>query len=231
MEKCNIAGYDRLIISVVSRNAGEKLVEAARHAGAKGATIVQCRCSSDNTLLQFLGIDESDNDMVLILVDGSSFDTIFSALRRASEEHRLSGFSVVQRLSSVMKCIVSETGSKVENIETGAEKMENRPSHEMITVIVNSGYAEDVMAAARKAGAKGGTILNARGTGKEEDVKFFGISIVPEKEVLLLVTEKEKSAAIIASIKDLVCFSTPGSGICFTSEVENFTVLGKNRNK
>ncbi len=56
----------------------------------------------------------------------------------------------------------------------------------LITVIVNSGYAEAVMAAARSGGASGGSILNARGTGTEEDVKFFGITLVPEKEMLLI---------------------------------------------
>ena len=105
--------------------------------------------------------------------------------------------------------------------------MNKETSHEMIFIIVNSGFADDVMTAARKAGAHGGTVLNARGTGKQEDVKFFGITIVPEKEILLIITEKEKSAAILDAIKALDCFATPGSGIVFSSDVDNFTILGK----
>ena len=51
--------------------------------------------------------------------------------------------------------------------------------------------------------------------------------IVPEKEILLIIAEKEKSAAILDTIRALDCFSTPGSGICFCSDVDNFTILGK----
>ena len=65
--------------------------------------------------------------------------------------------------------------------------------YKLITVIVNSGYADDVMAVAKKAGASGGTILGARGTGTEEDVKFFGITLVPEKEILLIVSGRGMS--------------------------------------
>ena len=97
----------------------------------------------------------------------------------------------------------------------------------MITVIINSGYADDVMAAARKAGARGGTILNARGTGTAEDVKFFGIVLVPEKEMLMIVTETEKAPAIIEAINKVPHLCEPGGGIVFTTNVEEFFVLGK----
>ena len=51
--------------------------------------------------------------------------------------------------------------------------MNAQASHQLICVIVNAGYADDVMNAARTAGATGGTVINARGTGREEDVKLF----------------------------------------------------------
>ncbi len=99
---------------------------------------------------------------------------------------------------------------------------------DLICVIVNKGYADDAMAAARKAGAGGGTVLNARGTAREDDVKFFGMHIVPEKEMLMIVTEHEKKAAVIEAIRTLPCLEQTGSGITFSAGVENFTVLGKN---
>ena len=101
------------------------------------------------------------------------------------------------------------------------------PSHELISVIVNAGYAEDIMHAARKAGATGGTIINARGTGKEEDVKFFGITIVPEKDFLLILAAKDQAQAILEAIRATPCLSEPGMGIAFCSNVECFVPLGK----
>ena len=83
------------------------------------------------------------------------------------------------------------------------------------------------MAEARKAGAAGGTILNARGTGKEEDVKFFGITLVPEKEMLLIVTEDSKAPAILEAIRKIPHLTEPGGGIVYAMNVEQFIVLGK----
>ena len=63
--------------------------------------------------------------------------------------------------------------------------------HEVIFAIVNSGYAEDVMDIAREQGVRGGTILNARGVAGQEAAAFFGITLHTEKEILMMVVEKD----------------------------------------
>ena len=105
--------------------------------------------------------------------------------------------------------------------------MNQNDDHVLVSFIVNRGYADDAMAAARTAGAKGGTILNARGTGREEDVKFFGVTLVPEKEILLVVTEAGKAEAIVEAVRALPCLEAPGSGIAFSLAVEEFATLGE----
>ena len=120
-------------------------------------------------------------------------------------------------------------------INTGDENMADmndtiaakKDAYEMINIIVNKGYAEDAMAAARKAGAGGGTILSARGTAKEGDEKFFGMEIVPEKEMLIVLVPSDKKTEILDAVKSLPCFEKAGSGIVFSSEVETFSTLGK----
>lgn len=222
--------FDRLILTIVGRGCGEKIVEASKKAGAKGGTIVPGRGTADNEILRFLGIEDVEKDIILTLTESGCLEAILSefALRSESDK-KIRGCSAVIGVSSIMKCIVSERGGFVENIKTGEKRMDLKASYEMISVIVNSGFADDVMAAARKAGASGGTIINARGTGKEEDVKFFGISIVPEKELLFMIADRSKASAILDSIKDLSCFSTPGSGICFCTDVEKFMLLGSRK--
>ncbi len=101
--------------------------------------------------------------------------------------------------------------------------------YKLISVIVNSGYAEDVMAAARKAGASGGTIINARGTGTEDDVKFFGITLIPEKEMLLIIAEQDKVDDIYEKISEVPTLAEPGGGIFYSINVEKFVLLGKQK--
>lgn len=105
--------------------------------------------------------------------------------------------------------------------------MSEQASHELISVIVNAGYADDVMLAARKAGAKGGTVINARGTGREEDVTFFGVTIVPEKELLMILAEKQAAPAILEAIRRTPSLNEPGIGIAFCTDVESFFLLGR----
>jgi len=109
----------------------------------------------------------------------------------------------------------------------GENKMKESSPHYLITVIVNSGYADDAMSAARKAGAGGGTVIKAKGTAKEGDESFFGVQIVPEKDMLLIVVDQEKKDAVMDAIQKLDCLSQPGSGIAFSSPVSQFHMLGK----
>lgn len=95
----------------------------------------------------------------------------------------------------------------------------------MITIIVNTGYADDIMDAARKAGASGGTITHARGTGTAEDAKFFGVTIVPEKEMITILCEAERTQKLVNAITSLKCLEEPGIGILYTQDVTEFRNL------
>ena len=93
----------------------------------------------------------------------------------------------------------------------------------LITFIVSHGDAYDIMTAAREAGAKGGTILDAHGTFRESDVQFFGMTLVSEKEMLIIVAETELAQKILDAVKDMPVFKTAGGGIIYTTEVKRFT--------
>ena len=58
---------NKMIYALVGRNSGELLVDAAKGAGAHGGTIIPCRSISDNSVLQFFGLGESDQDAVIIV--------------------------------------------------------------------------------------------------------------------------------------------------------------------
>jgi nitrogen regulatory protein PII len=93
-------------------------------------------------------------------------------------------------------------------------------NHEAIFCIVNSGYSDAVMEAAKKLGARGGTVINARGTASKEAETFFHITIEPEKEiVMILVPTKIKDDVLHALYKE-VGLDTAGQGIAFSVPVD-----------
>lgn len=95
--------------------------------------------------------------------------------------------------------------------------------YDLVITIVNRGFADEVMSAAKKAGAFGGTVVNARGTGTNELQKFFGAIIQPEKEMVLILTEREKRNAMMEVICRDAGLSKEGMGICFSMPVDGVT--------
>ncbi len=98
---------------------------------------------------------------------------------------------------------------------------------ELIVCIVNNGFTDLVMGAAKRSGAKGGTTFHARGTGNPDIEKFFGISISPEKEVILIVVEKEIKDDVVSAIYKDAGLDTKGQGIVFTLPVDDFVINKK----
>ena len=90
----------------------------------------------------------------------------------------------------------------------------------LIIVVVNKGFSELVMDAARASGAAGGTILTGRGTGGEKAKKFFAMNIQEEKEVAIILVKEEIRANVMREISKTVGLDTPGKGIVFSLPVE-----------
>jgi len=70
----------------------------------------------------------------------------------------------------------------------------------VIIVIINSGFVDLVMDAAKAAGAGGGTVLHGRGTGNKEIEKLFGITISPNKEIVLIVVPNKIKDKVMKAI-------------------------------
>ena len=97
--------------------------------------------------------------------------------------------------------------------------------HEVIFCIVNAGFSDEVMDAAREFGAKGGTVIRARGTANMEAEKLFNIAIQPEKEIVMILIESKLKNDILHALYKAVGLNTPGQGIAFTMPVESVVGL------
>ena len=91
--------------------------------------------------------------------------------------------------------------------------------HELIIVIANQGNIELIMDAARGAGAYGGTVIHARGTGMEQAEKFLGVSIAAEKEMIFIVTKKEQKNSIMKAIIEKAGMESRAKSIVFSLPV------------
>ena len=92
--------------------------------------------------------------------------------------------------------------------------------YKCILAIVNNGFSEEAMEAAKACGARGGTILHGRGTISKEAEKFFNISIQPEKEVVMILASALQTDAILKGLYNAIGTSTKAQGIVFALPVD-----------
>ena len=95
--------------------------------------------------------------------------------------------------------------------------------YQLLVCIVNAGFSQNVMEAARAAGARGGTIIRGRGSANPEAEEFFNISIQPDKEVVLILVTREIKDAVMTAVYKNSGLSTDGQGIAFSLPVERTT--------
>ena len=105
--------------------------------------------------------------------------------------------------------------------------MANKFEHQAIFCIVNSGYSESVMETAKKFGARGGTVLDARGTASKEAETFFGVTVEPEKEIVMILVPTKCKDKILEALYDEVGLSTAGQGIAFSLPVDGAVGLSE----
>ncbi len=192
----------KMLFGVVNKGEGGRLMDALRKEGAYGGTIMYAHGTAPSSILSMLGLGDSKKEVLL------------SMLNEEIEK------GCIESLKSV-KCkgIVALLGEKGENDMDKNDLL-------MIQVICEKGYADDIMDAARKEGAKGGTILKGHGTAKEGDTQFFGYPITAEKEVLVIVEEKTKAEKIIEAINSLPFLKQKGKAVIFSLPVSHFSTIG-----
>ena len=214
----------KLIMCIVPHNSGETITNAAKQAGAGGGTIVMGRGTASNSVLQLLGLGDTSKDITMNIVEQSIANKVCEQIEQACSSKKAHfGVLFTIDVNGFMKAGSGGKAPKSKEKITGEDNMEK---YEMINIIVNKGFAEDAMAAARKAGAGGGTIIGAKGTAREGDSTFFGVDIVPEKEMLMILVPQDKRDQIIQAVSSLECFNKAGSGIIFSSEAKDFRLLG-----
>jgi nitrogen regulatory protein PII len=96
---------------------------------------------------------------------------------------------------------------------------------EVIIAFVNSGFSDLVMNAAREQGARGGTIVHARGTGTAEMEKKYNIIITPDKEMIMILVNQSIKEKVLSAIYKAAGLGTDGQGIAFTLPVEDVVGL------
>ena len=97
--------------------------------------------------------------------------------------------------------------------------------YEAIITLVNTGFSDVVMDAARAEGARGGTVINARGTADKNLEKKYGVAITPDRELVLIIVDQAIRDNVLSAIYKAAGLDTDGHGIAFSIPVDEVAGL------
>lgn len=210
------SGRQVLFWCILDFGKGSKMFEIYRNLGGVGGTIVLGRGTVSSDLMNRLGILDSRKEIFLGLADESMEEALYHEVIRQfslNKPHHGIAFSMP------VKYAFAKHGG-LETVASGKKKEGvNGLDYEAIFVVVGKDQKDEVLEAAKSAGATGGTIIHGRGVASKEKQTLFNIHIEPEKDIILIVSSRDKSHAIVDAIKHRLDIDRPGAGIIFVTDI------------
>lgn len=224
MEKCPM----RLLMLIATPRLAEKAVKLFDEARVPMQYRLDGRGTASREVLDMLGLDSGDKNLLLSFLPRGFADEMLVKLRRALRLGT-AGSGIAWTIpitggSNRMITMLESVNEERRTAQTRRMPVMETNAYQMVLAVVNQGYSEDVMAAARPAGAAGGTVIHSRRVGNEETMTFWGISVQPEKEIVMILCRQEEKLNIMKAIADHCGMKSEAEGVVLSVPVE--TVVG-----
>lgn len=211
----------KMLISVTKRGNGNKMVDFYKKNNLHYDFICLGTGTANSEILDYLGLETNEKDVVITMVPSAKIQEIMSG---ATDEFKLNspGKGII---FTVPLTAVSARVQKIlcKNTDTNKEVPMSDRKYELILTILNRGYVDKAMRAAKNAGARGGTILHARRVGFEDVENIFGFTIQPEKDIIMILTDSSVRRDIMNSITEAVGIDTEAKALLFSLPVDEIS--------
>ena len=219
----------KLFVTIVDKEREERIIKLFKRYNINYSFSINAMGTASNSLLSYFGLDDVKKKVLLSIVPEIIESKIMYLLHNKLEIYKPgNGICFSLKITSASRYL-STMYSKY-SMTKEEYSMENDKEYELIILIVSEGYASTAMDAAKRVGANGGTLINGIGLGSEEATKFLGITIEPEKDVVLILVDKSEKHKVMEEITKEVGLSHEGRGICFSMPVDNVVGLTENVN-
>lgn len=204
----------QLLVVIVNFGVGSKVLKVAKQYGVAGGTIILGKGTHKKPILEFLELAETRKEIVLMIaplrVVNPALEGLHDKLKLYKPNH---GIAFV---IPVIKFMGTGKYDQTLKMSEGGDVM---TEYQAIFTIVDKGRGQEVVDAATDKGAKGATIINARGSGIHETSKLFNMEVEPEKEMVLILAKHEIVSEVIEGISNELELDKPGNGVLFVQEV------------
>ncbi|MBQ8404791.1 MAG: transposase [Clostridia bacterium] len=186
--------------------------------------------TASSEMMDILGLDGTEKGILVSFLPKCFSDDMLVKLRKALRIGSVnSGIAFTVPLTGANGFVMKRLGEICEEYSKTHEerKVENTMTemkYAMVAAVVDQGHSEEVMEAARSAGARGGTIIHGRQVGDETAVNFWGISLADEKEIVMIITDNAHKLDIMKAISKNCGVNSEAKGFVVSVPVE--TVIG-----
>ncbi|MBR6770155.1 MAG: P-II family nitrogen regulator [Lachnospiraceae bacterium] len=176
--------------------------------------------TANSEMLDYFGLEATEKTVIFSIVTKEMWKNLKLCLQKEMKiDVPGTGIAFIIPLSSIGGKKALQFLTANQDFQKEEETELKGTENELIVVISNQGYSNVVMDAAREKGARGGTVIRAQGTGMEKAEKFLGVSIAAEKEIIFIVTKKEKKNEIMKAIMDEAGLESKARAIVFSLPV------------
>lgn len=207
-----------------------KLAEKASAMFKDGAVPVQYKWHSVGTapseMIDILGLGSPDRTVLISIISKSFADEMLKKLKKGLKLGTVnSGIAFTLPLTGannlVVKMLEHLDKNELGEIARKDEKTMSEIKYSMIAAVVDEGYSENVMEAARAAGAAGGTVVPSRRIGNDQEMGFWGMSIQNEKDMVFIVTNNKNKLKIMQAIGEKCGMHSKAKGIVVSLPIED----------
>ena len=182
--------------------------------------------TASNETLNYLGLERSDKCVFASFVTDEKWEELRRVLRRELQiDVPGMGIAFTVPLSSIGGRRELQFLTEHQNYQKGEESTMKDTKYELLVVIANHGYSDLIMDAARGAGAAGGTVIHAKGTGTDLVRKFFGVSIASEQEMVFILARSEAKKPIMKAIMAKAGIQSAAQSLVFSLPVGDIAGL------
>lgn len=215
------------LISVVNPGAMDRVCEIAAALDLPQTVTLLGHGTAVQSMLDLLGIESTEKRVIMTVANPEKTRKFIKEMRQ-QVYIGIPGHGIIMAVP-----IKSVGGGKTLAYLNNGEQQSARYTpelsdrYELIVIVANEGRTDQVMNAARAAGATGGTVLHGKGTGSQNK-KFYNVSIAAEKEVILMVAPSDRKAAIMQSVLHHAGPDSDAGAVLFSlpvSEVAGFGLL------
>ncbi|MCQ2423956.1 MAG: P-II family nitrogen regulator [Clostridia bacterium] len=209
-----------LMVTITNRARFPEFIELYRSHGLEVNLIALGYGTARSDVLGVLGLDKSEKAVCFSFVTAETWRKVKRDLEgKIYIDVPDTGIAFIVPMSSIGGRRELAYLTDGQEFTKGDETVLKDTVNELLVVISNQGYNDVVMDAAREAGAAGGTVIHAKGTGSHRAERFLGISLASEKDVVFIVTKTSRKNAIMRSIMDKAGMETDAKSIVFSLPV------------